>query len=69
MGTLLLTPEEFAKMMKDISDKLVNPPECRPYYDKEDAHIEMDYLMCDLLRSLGYGDGVDIFENTDKWWA
>lgn len=69
MGTLLLTPEEFAKMMKDISDKLVNPPECRPYYDEEDAHIEMDYLMCNLLRSLGYGDGVDIFENTDKWWA
>ena len=69
METLLLTPEEFAKAMKDISDKLVNPPEDCPYYDEEDAHMEMDDLMCDLLRSLGYGDGVDIFENTDKWYA
>ena len=69
METLLLTPEEFTKSMKDISDKLVNPPKGYPYYDKEDAHREMDDLMLDLLRSLGYGDGVDIFENTDKWYA
>lgn len=66
METLLLTPEEFAKAMKDISNKLANPPKDLPYYDEEDAHMEMDDLMCDLLRSLGYGDGVDIFENTDK---
>lgn len=68
-GDSSLTPEEFTKAMKDISDKLVNPPKDRPYYDEEDAHMEMDGLMCDLLRSLGYGDGVDIFENTGKWYA
>ena len=61
-----LTPEEFTKAMKDISDKLV---EDLPYYDEEDAHMEMDDLMCDLLRTLGYGDGVDVFENTDKWYS
>ena len=65
----VLTPKEFAKAMKDISDKLVNPPKDRPYYDEEYGHAEMDDLMCDLLRSLGYGDGVDIFENTDKWYS
>ena len=65
----VLTPEEFTKAMKDISDKLANPPKYRPYYDEEDAHMEMDDLMLDLLRSLGYGDGVDIFENTNKWYA
>ena len=64
-----LTPEEFAKSMKDISDKLANPPKDNPYYDEEDTHMEMDDLMLDLLRSLGYGDGVDIFENTDKWYS
>ena len=69
METLLLTPEEFTKSMKDISDKLVNPPKYRSYYDKEDAHMEMDNLMLDLLRALGYGDGVDIFESTDKWYS
>ena len=57
------------ELMKDISDKLANPPKYRPYYDEEDAHMEMDDLMLDLLRSLGYGDGVDIFENTNKWYA
>lgn len=67
--TPILTPEEFTKAMKDISDKLANPPKYRPYYDEEDAHMEMDDLMLDLLRSLGYGDGVDIFENTNKWYA
>ena len=65
----VLTPEEFTKAMNDISDKLANPPKYRPYYDEEDAHMEMDDLMLDLLRSLGYGDGVDIFENTNKWYA
>ena len=65
----VLTPEEFAKAMEDISDKLTNPPKDCPYYDEEDAHVEMDYLMCDLLRSLGYGDGVSIFENANRWYA
>lgn len=64
-----LTPEEFAKAMKYISDKLINPPKGLPYYDEEDAHVEMDDLMCDLLRSLGYGDGVSIFENANKWYS
>ena len=68
-GDSPLTPEEFTKAMKDISDKLANPPKGNPYYDEEDAHMGMDDLMCDLLRSLGYGDGVDIFENTDKWYS
>ena len=65
----VLTPEEFAKAMKDISDKLVNPPKYCQYYDEEDAHVEMDDLMCDLLGSLGYRDGVSIFENTNKWYS
>ena len=65
----VLTPEEFVKAMKDISDKLTNPSKDNPYYDEEDSHAEMDGLMCDLLRSLGYGDGIDIFNKTPKWYA
>ena len=55
------TPEEFAGMMKAISHKY--------YADEEKCHIEMDRLMCDYLRMLGYGEGIDIFENIPKWYT
>lgn len=57
----IMTPEEFAKKMKKISDNLK--------YQEEDAHMQMDNLMSDLLRQLGYGEGIDIFDNTSKWYA
>lgn len=33
------------------------------------AHIFADELMCKLLRELGYGEGIDIFEKMDKWYS
>lgn len=53
-----MTPEEFATKMREA--------ECG---DKEDTHIAMDGIMCTLLRSLGYGEGIDIFNSTPKWYA
>lgn len=64
----IMTPEEFAKAMKKASYNL-NDPTGRPYYDEEDAHREMDGIMANLLRQLGYGEGIDIFDNTRKWYA
>lgn len=32
------------------------------------GHIQADELMCELLRELGYGEGVEIFEQMDKWY-
>ena len=64
----IMTPEEFAKAMKKASDNL-NDPTGHPYYDEEVAHMQMDDLMSDLLRQLGYGEGIDIFENTNKWYS
>ena len=63
----VMTPEEFAKKMKKISDNLKYQNDA--YYDEEDAHMQMDDLMSDLLRQLGYGEGIDIFENTNKWYS
>ena len=63
----IMTPEEFAKKMKKISDNLKYQNDV--YYDEEDAHMQMDDLMSDLLRQLGYGEGIDIFDNTSKWYA
>lgn len=54
-----MTPEEFKNRMLEISDN----------YDEEMAHIYADGLMCDLLRELGYGEGVDVFEDMPKWYA
>lgn len=58
-----MTPEEFKNRMLqlwDFSD---------PTNDRECSHFAADALMCDLLRSLGYGDGVEIFESNDKWYS
>lgn len=63
----IMAPEEFAKKMKKISDNLKYQNDA--YYDEEDAHMQMDDLMSDLLRQLGYGEGIDIFENTNKWYS
>ena len=42
---------------------------CDYYSDIEIRHCEMDRLMAQTLRDLGYGEGVDIFDNTSKWYA
>ena len=54
-----MTPEEFATRMAEL--------------EKDDSiegrHQDMDCLMEEALRSLGYGKGCDIYENALKWWA
>lgn len=56
-----MTPEEFALEMSEIKENY--------NYDQENCHFMMDCTMCDLLRELGYEDGVDIFASTEKWYA
>lgn len=62
----VMTPAEFAEAMEDI----------RNYesghgigYDKEVRHVSMDNLMCNVLRQLGYGEGIDLYEQTSRWYA
>lgn len=64
--TVVMTPEEFADEMRKIQDRLDNSD--RPW-DFEYSHRAMDRTMCELLESLGYGAGVDIFLNAHKWYA
>lgn len=56
-----MTPEEFATEMRKAQDKHDGDEEC--------MHGAMDGIMCDLLRQLGYEEGVNIFEETPKWYA
>lgn len=55
---VLPTPREFLNMMQSEKSG-----------DIEVAHGNMDDLMVKLLRTLGYGDAMDVFEMQDKWYA
>ena len=59
---ITITPEEFAKRMQGIKELYSD------FHDTDERHVAMDDLMCELLRELGYGDGIDIFDNTSKWY-
>lgn len=54
-----ITPKQFALRMKKIA------ADC----DRESRHSNADDLMCNLLRDLGYGEGVETFDAMGKWYA
>lgn len=51
--------KEFERNMKKL----------RKIGDMEDRHRAMDNLMCETLKSLGFGFGVEIFRSTAKWYS
>ena len=53
------TPKEFAEKMRQLAEN----------GDPEADHIKSDELMCQLLTSLGYGEGVKIFKEMYKWYS
>lgn len=53
-----MSPQEFAEEMRATF-----------VGDTEGDHSAADKLMCALLRELGYGEGVEIFERAAKWYA
>ena len=53
------TPQEFAKKMSQLAES----------GDEEADHVKADELMCQLLTSLGYGEGVKIFRDMHKWYS
>ena len=59
----MITPAEFERRMYAIAH-----PKNRSYYEEE-AHIEADRLMEELLIELGYGAGVEIFRAMPKWYS
>ncbi len=59
-----MTPEEFAVQMREAYEHHYVEND-----DEEYVHIVMDDIICNLLRQLGYGEGIDIFNNTPKWYS
>ena len=60
MSERIYTPAEFAEEMEKLH---------RDNIDPEGSHVQADNLMCELLKSLGYGKGVEVFADMDKWYA
>jgi hypothetical protein len=54
---------DFLKRMERIASTRPNGA-----YDPSRAHQVADKLMCRILRKLGYGDGVEVFEKMGKWY-
>jgi len=58
-----MTPKEFADKMRKIymmGDETG---------DVESGHCDADSLLCEFLRSNGFGEGIEIFEKLPKWYA
>lgn len=57
-----MTPEEFYEKMKEIKRS--------QQWSDGGYHEDMDDLMCEVLRDLGYGKGVDEFYADDfpRWY-
>ena len=56
----MINPKEFAEKMGQIAEERD---------DTEVCHKKMDVYICEVLRALGYEEGVEIFENTPKWYS
>lgn len=56
-----MTVEEFKKKAQEIYDE-------NEGYAGEDGHIQVDQLMEECLRSLGYGEGIDTMNKMSNFW-
>lgn len=58
-----MTVEDFTKEMQTIYEITTGP------VSLDGPHWQADELLCKALTDLGYGEGVKIFQNMDKWYA
>jgi hypothetical protein len=56
-----MKPEQFKQLMEQYKVESISDP--------ESAHSKADQLMCRILDELGYGEGVAVFEEVEKWYA
>ena len=55
----VMTPEAFHAAMTELAANR----------DLEVSHAKMDGLMAEVLTSLGYGHGVEVFFDSERWYA
>lgn len=59
--TEIMTPTDFKEKAQEIFDK-------HEGWAGDDGHQDIDRLMQECLRSLGYGEGIDILFSMDSIW-
>ena len=55
-----VSPDDFLKQMSLLQEDINDP---------ENRHEAMDDLLCRVLDSLGYGEGVKVYKQSEKWYA
>lgn len=56
-----MTPKDFKEKMLEI--------EAMGRDDIEASHAAADDLLCDVLAELGYIEGVNVYQELEKWYA
>lgn len=67
MQQTIIVPEGRVMSPDDFFERMVGIDQF--YKDEEQKHAVADELMCEVLRSLGYEKGIQVFDNMDKWYA
>lgn len=57
------------KQMDLVQSTKLRLQEAQKDWDQENAHIEGDKALCDLLKGFGFNDVVKEFEDINKWYA
>jgi hypothetical protein len=57
----MMTPKQFTETMQKLKEQYGG--------DTETFHVTADGLLCELLRELGYHEGIAIYEAEDRWYA
>lgn len=64
---MAMSPEEFKVRMEQIvAHDWASGSE---YQSPDVVHSNADDLLCELLRSLGYGDGIAVYESLARYFA
>ena len=56
--------DKYKRRLLDVIEKLK-----RREYDEEFAHRDADDIICELLKELGFGDVVEVYDKIPKWYA
>lgn len=56
-----MTKEQFSEKMRDLKNRSGE-------FHEEYKHQEADEILSACLKSLGYDEGVDIFNSLPKWY-
>jgi hypothetical protein len=69
-GQVSMTPDEFKEKMAALYEANARETGWMPDVPgkAEIAHKAADELLCECLRQLGYGEGVDIYKSKPKWY-